>query len=62
MGTDLSSANSRFEIIGVVGHVVSYGVEAGSREELYFYMPQGSRSYFAILVKTESNPEHMVAP
>jgi putative ABC transport system permease protein len=60
LGTDPASARPWFEIVGVVGHVKSRGVEAESREAVYFHLSQTARYHHIFVVKTESAPEQSV--
>ncbi len=61
LGRDPASARPWFEIVGVVGHVKSRGVEGESREAVYFQLSQTARYHHIVVVKTESAPEQSVA-
>jgi putative ABC transport system permease protein len=47
------NTNELFTIVGVVGHVKNYGVDAASREEIYLPVLQNPRGAMHLMIKTE---------
>src|SRR5204863_4920646 len=53
--------NELFSIVGVVGHVKNYGVDAASREEIYLPVKQHPGASLHLMIKTSRPMPDLVA-
>ncbi|MCP4659088.1 MAG: ABC transporter permease [bacterium] len=59
-GTDPANDQPWFEVVGVVNHVKSYGVNEDSRMQLYLPSHQARFPFATVLIKTASDPRQLM--
>jgi putative ABC transport system permease protein len=61
LGKHISMVGDRREIVGVVGHVKTYGVTEPSRIQAYLWAPQATDRDMTFVVRTKARPEDIHA-